>query len=189
MQKIVHVFTQNQTLPGDWKVTVNIDTTRDALVNRVFLRHNQFKEFPVKLSCFTRGSTQYFVTLLPNHPSVQKHVHSEKVLFSQKVVKLSNHDTKIECVDEFTDTNLLVKLDSVEIAHGSIFLRNDLDVVVSLVEKTHHETFSSGLQNVEATSKPTLSLTVQVSFPKDACVSSVRRKLNTLEEVVKWFDF
>lgn len=173
---------------GDWKLNITVNTTNDAKATRVFLQHNGFKEFPVKLSCHTYQHKQFFVTVLPLLEEKPRHVQYEVVKHDASLA-YNQHTYHLQCVDEVDESRMIVPIDSSKIQAGSIFVHDKLSVVATLVQTLHEETFSTNNQNrvVTPSSKPILTLIV--SWPAKSSSATIKQKVHELEQLLNWFDF
>lgn len=181
---------QHNTQEADWKLKVIVNTKHDALGHRVFLTHNGFKEYPAKISCHTCQDSTFYTTILPTHPTNQKHVQCETI-HKQICGTFENHEYELELVTEQLEMNTLVCIESTKIDMGSIFLHEDIPVVVTLVQTTHHETFSNNTQNNQNTLLPTKQphLILHISFSTKSNLTNIKKQIKQLEQLINWFDF
>ena len=173
---------------GDWKLNITVNTTNDAKATRVFLQHNGFKEFPVKISCHACENKKFFVTLLPSQQSNKKHVQCEVVTHSVSST-YQNHTFELQCVEDVIESRVIVPLTSSKIQAGSIFVHDKLGVMATLVETLHEESFSQTNQNTIAAPSGLPTLTLITSWPANYSPLLVKQKVHEVEQLLNWFDF
>jgi len=162
----------------DWKLSVCLPNINVATA-RVFLRHNQFQEYPVKTTCNQREQTRYYTSILPYHPTQKVHVHSETVLG-----EYNKDNFTLACVKEHKDMTTLVPISKTHVEYGSVFKRNDLDVVLSIVEIMHEEEYGSLVQNKKA-----CNFHILVTWPHNTPPTLLKKRLVKLTQLLGWFDF
>lgn len=173
---------------GDWKLHVKINSSNDAQTSRVFLQHNGFKEFPVKISCHACQNKRFFVTLLPSQQANEKHVQCELVKHSMSST-YQNHTFELQCVEDVIESRAIVPLTSSKIQAGSIFVHDKLGVMATLVETLHEECFSQNNQNTIVAPSGLPTLTLITSWPANSPPLLVKQKVHELEQLLNWFDF
>ena len=173
---------------GDWKLHVKIKSSNDARTSRVFLQHNGFKEFPVKISCHACQDKKFFVTILPSQQANEKHVQCELVKHSVSSI-YQNHTFELQCVEDVVESSTIVPLSSSKIQAGSIFVHDKLGVMATLVETLHDECFSQNTQNTTVSPSCLPTLTLITSWPTNSPPLLVKQKVHELEQLLNWFDF
>ena len=177
-------MSQHGHLDGDWKLVLDLKTNTDGTSNRIFLRHHGFQEYPIKTTCHCANNKKYFTTLLPYHPTQKIHVTSERII---KEVELDteNESVVLSCVQVCEEEEEVVAIQETCIEHGSIFKRNDLELVITLVEKTYMEEYGHTL---ETKSSPS-SFHIYITWKKATSQVNLRKILVNLGQVLSWFDF
>lgn len=174
---------------SDWKLVVYCKK-RDAHAMRIFLRKQNFIEWPVKHTThsFNANDATYktMVTLLPYAGTTEHtiHVHTEQIhtmhetTFDPWHVKLLNTSPR-------QLTNVVTPIIKSTIEHGSIFYKPSLcQLAVALVQKTHDETYGKSPTN-EKSSGLYICLTWEASTP----LAQVQKLVHSLNALIKQFDF
>ncbi len=162
----------------DWKLCVCVPMV-NVSKTRVFLRHNQFQEYPMKTTCHQHLDIRHYTTVLPYHPTRHIHVHSEKVLAEYTQDKYT-----LACILAQDKKEDMVEISNTQIEYGSMFKRNDIDLVLTIVEKTHTEEYGSVVQN----NKP-CHFYILATWTQRTPFVLVRKILGKLSHLLNWFDF
>ena len=193
IHNILPQILKNTNKEAYWKLKVTINTKHDVLRHRVFLMHNGFKEYPTKISCHTCKDVTYYSTLLPTSQANQKQVQCE-IIHEKIFSDFQNHDIELELVTEGSDINMLVPINMTKIDMGSIFLHEEIPVVVALVQTTYHEIFSNTTQKKEPHQEHNLlahppQLILHISFSTKTPLTNIKKQIQQLEKLIKLFDF
>ena len=168
----------------DWKLTILVKDVMFQKI-RVFLRHQNFQEYPMKTTCHGVDKTKYYTTILPYHPHQQMHIHAEHVV-QEHSFSTSKETVTLQGVQIHEDTNDLVCIQSTLVEHGSIFKRNDLDLVLTLVEKTFMQEHGQVIQNKTPKSNHFYFL---LTWNSKTPNTTLRRRLASVLHLLNWFDF
>ena len=169
--------------PQDWKYIMYIKHKTDVDTIRIFLRHHEFCEQPLKNSVHVAGESRHYVTILPYHPITKFHVNTENVL---GVFEYEDSEKRVEltAIDTHTSVNDIESISKSTIEYGSIFTRADLNLTITLVEKVHEEEYGKSC-NANKTTKLLLSAT----WPGTSTNIAVQKILSSIEKIKHLFDF
>jgi hypothetical protein len=171
------------TTPQDWKYVVCIKHAHNADIIRIFLRHHGFTEQPLKNSVYEHGQNRHYVAVMPYHPTTKHHVHSEQV-DCVHVHEYDNIHIELSAVNDFVPSGTPVQISKSRIEYGSVFVREDLGLTITLVENVHVEEYGKSCH-----SKKRIVLLLSTTWSGTCSPSGVQKLLNQIEKIQHLFDF